>query len=82
MPGWKIPVIRQPFQSGDMLPFWSLGGSTDDHYLFDIENDPEESENLIGTAQESRMIDLLETALHEIEAPKEQAQRLGLPSGR
>jgi len=82
MPGSKIPVIRQPFQSGDMLPFWSLGGSTDDHYLFDIENDPEESENLIGTAQESRMIDLLETALHEIEAPKEQAQRLGLPSGR
>lgn len=82
MPGSKIPVIRQPFQSGDMLPFWSLGGSTDDHYLFDIENDPEESENLIGTAQESRVIDLLETALHEIEAPKEQAQRLGLPSGR
>ena len=80
MPGSNIPVIRQPFQTGDMLPFWCLGGSTDDHYLFDIDNDPDENENLIGTKQEARMIELMEAALDQLEAPTEQAQRLGLPS--
>ena len=63
-----------------MLPFWCLGGLTDDHYLFDIDNDPDENENLIGTKQEARMIELMEAALDQLEAPTEQAQRLGLPS--
>jgi hypothetical protein len=63
-----------------MMPFWSLGGSVDDHYLFDLQEDPDETQNLIGTPLESKMIALLDDALSSLDAPKEQAQRLGLPS--
>lgn len=80
MPGSDVPVLRQPFEPGDMMPFWSLGGSVDDHYLFDLQEDPDETQNLIGTPLESKMIALLDDALSSLEAPKEQAQRLGLPS--
>jgi hypothetical protein len=80
MPGSNVPVLRQPFEPGDMLPFWSLGSSVDDHYLFDLQEDPHEEHNLIGSKLEHQMIELLEGALSDLDAPLEQAKRLGLPS--
>jgi arylsulfatase A-like enzyme len=38
MPGSRIPVIRQPFRAGDLLPFWAMGGFTGNH-LYDPYND-------------------------------------------
>ena len=39
MPDSTVPVIRQPFQDGDLLPFWAWGGFTGDH-LFDDQSTP------------------------------------------
>lgn len=79
MPGSDIPVIRQPFQPGDMLPFW-VSGPVDRHHLFDLDNDPNELEERakIGDPLEKEMIDLLSTALRAVEAPDEQFARLGI----
>jgi hypothetical protein len=63
-----------------MLPFWSMDASLDDHYLFDLQEDPHEEHNLIGSKLEHQMIALLEDALRDLNAPAEQAARLGLPS--
>jgi arylsulfatase A-like enzyme len=78
MPDSDIPVIKQPFQAGDLLPFWAMSPSINDHYLYDLANDPEEKDNRIGDASESVMIDLLREALLDVQAPQEQFQRLGL----
>ena len=38
MPGSEVPVIRQPFQPGDMLPLWvAVSASNDRHFLFDLD---------------------------------------------
>jgi arylsulfatase A-like enzyme len=78
MPGSDVPVLRQPFEPGDPLPYWCYGQKADQHWLFDIGNDPQETENRLGGADERRMRDLLHTALTEVQAPREQFQRLGL----
>ncbi len=79
MPGSDIPVIRQPFASGDVLPFWASGGrNVGRHHLYDLDVDPDERENRRGGAQEADMADLLRTALLDVEAPSEQLERLGL----
>jgi hypothetical protein len=78
MPGSKIPVMRQPFAEGDLLPYWSLNAPINDHQLYDIDNDPEENHNLSGEAIETQMLDMIITALTELEAPREQFKRLGL----
>lgn len=78
MPGSKIPVMRQPFAEGDLLPYWSLNAPINDHQLYDIDNDPEENHNLSGEAIETQMLDMITTALSELEAPREQFKRLGL----
>ncbi len=79
MPGSDIPVIRQPYAAGDRMPMWALGGaSVDRHFLFDVDNDPSEAENRIGSAGEAEMIELLRHALASLEAPTEQLARLGL----
>jgi hypothetical protein len=78
MPGTDIPVIRQPFEPGDPLPFWAGSGQVGRHHLYDVELDPEEAENRVGEAQEADLIDLLRTALLEVEAPDDQRERLGL----
>ena len=31
MPGSDVPVIRQPFVAGDLLPFWAAGGFEGNH---------------------------------------------------
>jgi arylsulfatase A-like enzyme len=78
MPGSLIPVIRQPFQAGDALPFWVSGASVGKHHLYDVDLDPHEAENRVGEAVEREMIDLLHTALADVEAPGEHLTRLGL----
>ncbi len=77
MPGSSIPVIRQPFQPGDLLPFWA-GGRFDGNHLWDIDEDPAEDRDLAGTALEKEMADGLREALRSIEAPADQLARLGL----
>ena len=78
MPNSKIPVIRQPFEQGDLLPFWAMNPAIDDHHLYRIVDDPSEQENRVGEDLEKRMIELLRTALQEVDAPKEQFARLGI----
>ena len=82
MPGSTVPVIRQPFQQGDALPFWVGGGSVGKHHLYDIDDDPDETENRVGESLEREMIDLLRSALAAVEAPIEQLARLGLDAVR
>ena len=78
MPGSEIPVIRQRFRPGDLLPYWCVGQKSDWHCLYNLKNDPSEEENLLGSADEASMLDLLRTALSELEAPDEQLARLGI----
>ena len=78
MPGSDIPVIVQPFEPGDRLPFWVGRNAVDAHFLFDLSDDPDESENLTGTAAEADMVELLRTALRALAAPAEQFERLGV----
>ena len=77
MPGSKVPVIRQPFATGDRLPFWANGRFSGNH-LYDLANDPGEDRNLAGTRAESDAADALRAALVEMEAPSDQLVRLGL----
>jgi hypothetical protein len=80
MPGSDVPVIRQPFEAGDPLPFWAGGArNVGRHHLYDLGVDPDEEENRLGeTVMEAEMIDLLRSALDDVEAPDEQFARLGL----
>lgn len=80
MPGSDIPVIRQPFQEGDLLPYWSMNPGIDQHHLYDIESDPQEKTNLIGRdkKREEVMQSLLREALSDVDAPGEQWERLGI----
>ena len=79
MPGSSIPVLRQPFRPGDLLPTWVSGHrNVGDHHLYDIDLDPDEAENRTGETVEAELVELLRTALDEVEAPTEQHQRLGL----
>ena len=77
MPGSTVPVIRQPFEPGDRIPYWAIA-PPEGHYLFNLEEDPGERRNLTGTSAERHAIDLLRAALEEVEAPAEQFERLGI----
>jgi len=77
MPGSTIPVIRQPFRAGDLLPFWAYSSEYRTE-CFDRSIDPFEAEDRCGTRDEAEMIELLRVALSEIGAPPEQFERLGL----
>ncbi|MEL7208815.1 MAG: hypothetical protein AAGK32_11400 [Actinomycetota bacterium] len=79
MPGSDIPVLRQPFVPGDLLPFWA--GSprlVGQHHLYDLELDPDEQENRVGEAMEDELRELLRTALDDVDSPEDQYTRLGL----
>ena len=79
MPGSDIPVIRQPFTEGDLLPYWAGGARcVGQHHLYDLGNDPGETENRRGEAIERELIELLRSALVEVQAPDEQLERLGI----
>jgi arylsulfatase A-like enzyme len=77
MPGSRIPVIRQPFQEGDLLPFWSMGTPPGNH-LWHVAEDPSETRDLAGAPEEKRMAEALRAALAAVEAPADQLERLGL----
>ncbi len=77
MPGSKVPVIRQPFVAGDLLPYWALGPFSGNH-LYDLSDDPSEEENRAGERAEREAADVLRAALQEMEAPSDQYERLGL----
>ena len=76
MPGSDVPVIHQTWAAGDAVPFWARFKPTG-NYVFDLESDPGENENLKGGALEARLAEQLRAALEELEAPKTQLERLG-----
>lgn len=77
MPGSRVPVIRQPFQPGDLLPYWAVGSFSGNH-LYDLHQDPDEEENLADSSMANDQADRLRSALIELEAPADQLRRLGL----
>jgi arylsulfatase A-like enzyme len=77
MPGSSVPVLRQPFRAGDMLPLWAWGEFSGND-LYDLADDPDEERNLAGTAAERDAADALRAALEAVEAPRDQFVRLGL----
>ena len=77
MPGTKVPVIRQPFEPGDLIPYWAMTRFTGNH-LYDLREDPSEEENRAGESLEPDLADKLRQALIAVEAPEDQFARLGL----
>ena len=77
MPGSTIPVIRQPFREGDLLPFWAMGKDFE-HLLFDRHEDTTEQTNRVDGKVERDSTELLRVALRSIDAPQDQLVRLGL----
>ena len=77
MPGSTIPVIRQPFREGDLLPFWSYAKQYET-ILFHRTEDPDETVNRIGDSIAKDAEELLRVALTEVDAPSEQFERLAL----
>ncbi len=79
MPGSEVPVIRQPYEPGDTLPLWvAVNACNNRHFLFDLDVDPSEQENRSSESSAAEMVDLLHTALNDVDAPDEQYARLGL----
>ncbi len=78
MPGSDVPVIRQPFQPGDLLPYWALDPQIGQHHCYNFVDDPDEIDNRLGTVDEKDMTELLREALRDLDAPTEQSERLGL----
>lgn len=81
MPGSTVPVIRQPFAPGDLLPMWAgTERIVGRHHAYDLGVDPDEQENRASRAEkvERELVDLLQAALRSVEAPDEQFVRLGL----
>ena len=78
MPGSEVPVIRQPFEPGDKLPYWGLAPALGDHHCYAYVDDPEEEDNRLGSADEKDLRELLRVALAAVDAPGEQLERLGL----
>ncbi len=81
MPGSDVPVLRQPFAEGDMLPFWARMAQFSGHHLWQLEQDPGELQDLAGSALERDYAERLRVALLAVEAPDDQARRLGLDLG-
>lgn len=77
MPGSTIPVIRQPFREGDLLPFWSYAKQYET-ILFHRGEDPDETVNRMGDSIAKDAEELLRVALTEVDAPSEQFERLAL----
>ena len=78
MPGSDVPVIRQAFGPDKLMPYWSLGMGAGEHHCYRLDIDPGETENRLGSEDESDMIELLRVALKAIDAPAEQFERLGI----
>lgn len=78
MPGSDVPVIRQPFEVGDRLPYWAAQPPIGEHHCYAYVDDPEEIDNRLGGSDEKDLTELLRVALGEVDAPAEQLARLGL----
>jgi arylsulfatase A-like enzyme len=78
MPGSDVPVIRQPFEPGDALPFWARSGAFLGDQLFDRVQDPNETHNRSTETHQLGLRDALADALRAIDAPLEQLERLGV----
>jgi arylsulfatase A-like enzyme len=78
MPDSDVPVICQPFEEGDPLPFWAPNPPPRASFLFDVDVDPAEAENRVGTAAEGEMADALAGELRAIQAPADLLERVGL----
>ena len=78
MPGTDVPVIRQPFEPGDRLPFWAGHLPPSDSHLFDVDNDPGEENDRVGSSGEAEMLDALASMLREISAPADLLERIGV----
>ena len=81
MPGSDVPVIRQPFTTGDEVPFWARMNSFHGDVVFNRKEDPLEEQNLVkGTSVEasSSQVEAMREALKAIEAPSLQFERLAL----
>jgi len=78
-PGTDVPVIRQPFDPSDDLPYWAKGGFDGD-LLYDRQEAAATGavRDQAGDGADKEMADLLVDALRSIEAPDEQLARLGL----
>jgi len=78
MPGSQVPVLRQPFVEGDLLPLWARNLRFSGNHLWNLDADPGEQTDLAGSALEAEYAHKLHAALLAIEAPDDQAIRLGL----
>src|SRR6218665_195072 len=78
MPGSQVPVLRQPFVEGDLLPLWARNLRFSGNHLWTLGADPGEQTDLAGSALEAEYAHKLHAALLAIEAPDDQAIRLGL----
>ena len=78
MPGSTVPVIRQPFAAGDDAAV--LGGAPASPATASTTSTstPASGRTATGDALEAELVDLLRTALTELEAPDDQLVRLGL----
>ena len=77
MPGSRVPVIRQPFVAGDVVPYWARV-EFDGNRLFALCDDPNEERDLAGTALEADAAARLREALRDVDAPDDQFVRLAL----
>ena len=62
---------------GDAVPFWAMARFSGNK-LYDLENDPNEENNLAGGALENALALKLREALISVDAPQEQFARLKL----
>jgi len=79
MPGSDVPVIRQPFDPSDHVPFWAMGRFRGD-LLYDhgAIAAGEDFRNRAGDGDAPELTDLLVEALRGVEAPVDQLTRLGV----
>jgi hypothetical protein len=78
MPATDCPVIRQPYAPGDAISMFAMASQNRETLLFDVVDDPHEQENLVGSPVERELVDLLRTALTELDAPEDHFARLGI----
>jgi hypothetical protein len=78
-PGSDVPVMRQPFDPSDALPFWAIGAFGGDLLYDRAEADATGTvRNQADGDAASEMTALLEAALCSVDAPAEQLARLGI----
>jgi Sulfatase len=81
MPGTDLPVIRQPWDASDPLPFWAWSHFRGSE-LWDRVEDPGEAHDLLADSgagrAEGEAVERLRATLVSIDAPADQLTRLGL----